>query len=84
MLLVHEKFATSWVPSPEDARAKVSLFTTSTFTKDALEFAGGVNEIDLIDGEQMTELMFEHGLSVVTERVFELKRVDSDFFDEEL
>ena len=65
-------------------RARKGVFiTTSTFTKDALEFAARVNEIVLIDGEQMAELMFEHGLGVTTERVFELKRIDSDFFDEE-
>ncbi len=66
-------------------RARKGVFiTTSTFTKDALDFAARVNEIVLIDGEQMAELMFEHGLGVTTERVFELKRIDSDFFDEEI
>jgi len=39
--------------------------------------------IVLIDGETLSRFMFEHGVGVTTTSVYETKRLDSDFFDEE-
>ena len=36
----------------------------------------------LIDGDQLAELMIDHGLGVVTTKSYELKEVSNDFFDE--
>ena len=35
----------------------------------------------LFDGEQLVDLMMDHGLGVHTERVYELERIDDDYFD---
>jgi restriction system protein len=36
----------------------------------------------LLDGQMLANLMIEHGVGVSTERSYELKRVDSDYFSE--
>jgi len=60
------------------------IMTTSTFTKDALDFVERIEgkKVVLIDGDQLAELMIEHGLGVVTTKSYELKEVSNDFFDE--
>lgn len=68
-------------------KATKGLFiTTSEFTKDAQDFAAnllGFN-IVLIDGNQLTKLMIKYNLGVAVEQTYEVKRVDSDFFSEDL
>ena len=66
-------------------RSKKGVFiTTSTFTKQAIEY---VNQVDanivLIDGEQLVELMIDCNLGVSVESVIEVKKVDTDYFTEE-
>lgn len=66
-------------------RARKGVFiTTSTFTKEAQAFAGN-NEfkVILIDGQMLSELMIDYGVGVTRQAVYELKRVDSDYFTEE-
>jgi len=36
----------------------------------------------LIDGPRLAALMFEHGIGVATESVYEVKRIDSDYFSD--
>ncbi|MBH5385255.1 restriction endonuclease [Bradyrhizobium diversitatis] len=58
--------------------------TTSTFSLQAVEFAGRIPQrVILIDGRRLTELMIEHGVGVRSSRVLEFKRIDEDFFSEE-
>jgi restriction system protein len=58
--------------------------TTSTFSLQAVEFAGRIPQrVVLIDGRRLTELMIEHGVGVRSSRVLEFKRIDEDFFSEE-
>ncbi len=69
-------------------RARKGVFiTTSGFTTEAKNFAAGIdNKIVLIDGEQLAQLMIDHnvGVTVVTvDTVYELKRIDSDYFSGE-
>ena len=64
-------------------RASRGVFvTTSSFGKGAVEFAAGLEgkKVVLIDGERLTELMFESGLGLVTAGTYELKRVDPEYF----
>lgn len=65
-------------------KARKGVFlTTSTFTSEALRsIADYTVRIVLIDGPALAELMIDHdvGVSVVT--TYQLKRLDSDFFDE--
>lgn len=64
-------------------RATKGVFiTTSSFSRDAEEFATQVSDsIVLVDGSSLTELMIEYGVGVSHEPV-NVPRVDSDFFDD--
>ena len=66
-------------------RARKGIFlTTSTFTKDAHDYAEGLEtKVILIDGVQLAELMFDYGVGVSTESTYVVKRIDSDFFEDE-
>jgi restriction system protein len=66
-------------------RAKKGIFiTTSTYTREALEFVGNIDsKIILIDGRQLADHMIDHGVGVTTEVTYELKRIDTDYFSEE-
>jgi restriction system protein len=60
------------------------LITTSTFTKEAQEFASRIDsKITLIDGETLSQLMIDYNVGVNTLAAYELKRLDSDYFIEE-
>ena len=62
------------------------FITTSNFTNDALEYAKNrVNNIKivLIDGSRLAQFMIDHNLGVAREEVYEIKRVDSDYFTED-
>lgn len=68
-------------------KATKGLFITTTeFTKDAQDFAANLlgSNIVLIDGNQLTKLMIKYNLGVAVEQTFEVKRIDSDFFSEDL
>jgi restriction system protein len=67
-------------------RARKGIFmTTSTFSKEATEYAEGVEtKVILIDGARLTELMFDYGVGVTTVNSYVVKRIDSDFFDDEI
>ena len=66
-------------------RARKGVFiTTSYFTKDAEEYVNRIDsKIVLIDGEMLAQLMIDHGLGVAPIAVYEVKRVDSDYFTDE-
>jgi restriction system protein len=58
---------------------------TSTFSKDAREYAESIDsKVILIDGARLAELMFEYGIGVATLNTYAIKRIDSDFFEEEI
>ncbi len=63
-------------------RANKGVFiTTSTFSKQALEFAGSVERIVLVDGLKLANLMIEHEVGV-TLRSLRVPKLDSDYFEE--
>lgn len=66
-------------------RAKKGIFiTTSTFTNEAKEFAARIDsKITLIDGETLSQLMIDYNVGVNSIVTYELKRIDSDYFNEE-
>ncbi len=66
-------------------RAKKGVFiTTSSFTKDALEFSDKIDsKLILIDGEQLSHLMIDFDIGVTHIVSYHLKRIDSDYFAEE-
>lgn len=63
-------------------RARKGVFiTTSDFSAGAREFVSNIDsKIILIDGKQLAGLMIEYGVGVSNEAVYELKKLDSDFF----
>ncbi len=65
--------------------AKKGIFiTTSNFTKEAIEYTPrNETKIVLIDGEQLTQLMIDYNLGCAIQQIYELKKIDSDYFGEE-
>ena len=67
----------------EGKKASKGVFvTTSTFSKAAKDFAEnkGQKSLVLIDGEELARLLIEHGVGVRSDRKYELKRLDEDYF----
>lgn len=59
------------------------FFTTSRFTQDARRAVELPHlRLVLIDGEELSRLAVEHNVGVSTKRRIEVKRVDTDFFDD--
>jgi restriction system protein len=67
-------------------KAKKGIFiTTSWFTSEAIEFAKGIeNKIVLIDGDMLAKLMLEYNLGVSIYKNYSLKKIDTDYFIEEI
>ena len=64
--------------------AKKGIFiTTSSFTKEAQEYTPrNETKIVLIDGSQLTQLMIDYNIGCTTQQVYEVKKIDSDYFGE--
>jgi len=66
-------------------RAKKGIFiTSSSFSRQAREYVEKIdNKIVLIDGEQLTQFMIDHNIGVTPFALYEIKKIDSDYFSEE-
>jgi restriction system protein len=64
-------------------RASKGVFiTTSSFTREAEDYANAINtKLILINGAVLTDLMIDHNVGVATTGTYELKRVDTDYFE---
>ncbi|MBN2423819.1 MAG: restriction endonuclease [Calditrichaceae bacterium] len=64
-------------------KARKGIFiTTSDFPKSAYEFVSSIeHKIILIDGELLTDLMFEFNVGVSIQSNYVVKRIDSDYFE---
>jgi restriction system protein len=63
-------------------RANRGVFiTTSTFSQQAVEFAGSVERIVLVDGGKLADLMIEYEVGVAS-RAVRIPKIDSDYFEE--
>jgi restriction system protein len=64
-------------------RAKKGVFiTTSNFSREAKEYAALIEtRIILIDGTRLAELMVEHNIGVSIVETYEVKKLDSDYFE---
>lgn len=65
-------------------KARKGIFiTTSHFPQSADEFVRSIeHKIILIDGEQLTNLMFEYNVGLSLQSNYEVKKIDSDYFEE--
>jgi restriction system protein len=66
-------------------KAKKGIFiTTATYSKEARDYADSLDSrVIPIDGVQLAELMFDHGIGVSTANSYVVKRIDSDFFEDD-
>jgi restriction system protein len=61
--------------------SKGVFITTARFSKDAESYVERLRQrVVLIDGEQLADLMIDHGVGVTTARTYEIKRIDEDYF----
>lgn len=61
-----------------------AFFTTSRFSSEARDAAGRVNQdIALVDGLRLTELMIKYRVGVEEARLVHIVKIDEDFFGEE-
>ena len=60
------------------------FITTAKFSNGAREYSQKqhTTKIVLIDGMELAKLMVEYNLGVSVERTYEIKKIDSDFFEE--
>lgn len=76
-----------FVGALQGQQAQKGLFiTTAKFSSGALQFADNLlgAKVVLVDGTALTKLMIKHNVGVSVEHIYEVKRLDSDFFAEEL
>ena len=64
--------------------SKGLFITTAKFSDGAREYSQKqhTTKIVLIDGMELAKLMIEYNIGVSVESVYEIKKIDSDFFDE--
>ncbi len=58
------------------------FITTSSFSKEAINFNPSGVKIVKIDGERLAKLMITHNIGVSVQSIYEIKKIDSDYFDE--
>lgn len=75
----------SFAGALQGQRARKGIFiTTSTFTREAREYVTKIDvKIALIDGEELAQMMIDHDLGVNKVGSYEIKKLDSDYFNEE-
>lgn len=74
-----------FVGALQGKRARKGVFlTTGVFSAEAKDYVSRIDpRVVLIDGEQLAGYMIDFGLGVTTKTAYELKRVDSDYFETE-
>jgi restriction system protein len=74
----------SFVGALAGKQAQKGIFiTTSDFAETAKSYAKSISQkVILIDGNRLADLMIEHNIGVAPAHAYELKRIDSDYFEE--
>jgi restriction system protein len=76
-----------FVGALQGQQAQKGLFiTTAKFSSGARQYASNLlgAKVVLVDGAMLMRLMIKHNVGVSVEEVYEVKRIDSDFFADEL
>lgn len=65
-------------------RARKGVFiTTGTFSSEAITYTRSLDlRIALVDGTQLAQFMIDFNVGVAPDRAYEVKKIDSDYFDE--
>jgi restriction system protein len=80
---VREKDIRNFIGAMSGDTTNGVFVTTSTFDDGAVEKAKQAHhKIILIDGNRLTDLMFQFGVGVQTISTYEMKEVDADFFED--
>lgn len=59
------------------------FITTSSYSKEARNYVAGLHQkIVLIDGNELAKYMIEYNVGVSTKKIYEVKRIDNDYFEE--
>lgn len=59
------------------------FITTSSYSKEARQYVIGLHQkIVLIDGNELAKYMIEYNVGVSVKKVYEVKRIDTDYFEE--
>ena len=67
----------------EQKATKGVFITTSSYSKEAKQYVEKLKKkIVLIDGQELARYMIEYNVGVSTKQVYEVKRIDSDYFEE--
>lgn len=67
-----------------DKSKKGIFITTSEYPRSAYEFVESIEpKIVLIDGSQLTEFMIESNIGVSLQTTYEIKKIDTDYFENE-
>ena len=71
--------------SLEGQRARKGVFiTTSQFSQEAKDYVSRIEKkIILIDGQELAQLMIDHGIGVMEVRTYTVRKLDLDYFGEE-
>lgn len=74
----------AFVGALQGVRARKGIFiTTSRFAAPAVEYTSSIDtKVVLIDGRQLAEYMIDFNLGVTPMSTFEIKRIDSDYFEQ--
>ena len=69
----------------EQGASKGVFITTASFSTGAIETSKKATRVKivLIDGDMLTKLMIENNIGVSLKQTYEIKRIDTDFFNEE-
>lgn len=67
----------------EKKASKGVFITTSTYSKEAREYVKNLNKkIVLIDGTELANYLIEYNVGVNLKKVYEVKRIDLDYFED--
>lgn len=76
-----------FVGALQGKQAQKGLFiTTAKFSSGAEQYADNLlgAKVVLVDGEDLTKLMIKHNVGVSLDHSYEVKKIDTDFFEEEV
>jgi restriction system protein len=75
----------SFVGALAVAQSNKGVFiTTSYFSKGAIEYAeslNGTTNVILIDGEKLSQYIYDYGLGMQDDQIIHIKKLDADFWD---
>lgn len=58
------------------------FITTSEFSEGARKTAEQIGNIVLVGGAKLTDLMIKYGVGVQTRKVYQIRRIDGEYFEE--